>query len=75
MKVFIVAVEKKGYKVLADLGNKLSCNSTKSREKAEEVAKVDGGEVYSILIEDSLKLVADRTCGLILKEAKRIGAV
>lgn len=75
MKVFIVAIEKKDHKVLANLGQQLHANSTKSREKAEKVAKAEGGEVYSIIIDDTLKLVADRTYGLVYKEAKRIGAI
>jgi len=76
MKIFIVsAPHKNGYKFLANVGNKLDCKGTKSREKAETIAKKWQGETFSILIDDKIRLVSKKADNLIYKEAKRIGAI
>jgi hypothetical protein len=76
MKIYIVsAPHLKGSKFLANVGNKLDCKGTKSRGKAEIIAKKWKGEIFSILVDDTLRLVSKKADRLIYKEAKRIGAI
>lgn len=78
MKIFIVSVaspHKNGTRILAHVGDKLQSIGTKSREKAESVAKKWDGEVYSILVDDTLRLVSKQADNIIYNEAKRIGAI
>jgi hypothetical protein len=76
MKVFIVTANHiKGHKFLCNLGNKLHNIGTKNREIAEKVASEKGGEVFSILINDTKSLVSKAAQNEIYKEAKRICAI
>ena len=76
MKIFIVTADHiKGHKFIANVGNKLDCSGTKSREKAEQIAKKWNGEIFSLLVEDTLRLVSKEADNKIYKEAKRIGAI
>lgn len=73
MKIFIVVADHiRGHKFIANVGNKLHCSGTKSREKAEQVAKKWNGEIFSLLVDDTLRLVSKEADSIIYKEAKRM---
>jgi hypothetical protein len=76
MKVFIVTAQHiKGHAYIVSIGNKILKQATKDRAEAEKLALEKDGHVYSLLIDDGLRLTSRKASNIIYAEARKLGAI